>query len=138
MPFLLPLFITIFGLIRAGASAFRDREFRALAFLLAILLVSGMFFYHEVEKWRWLDSLYFSVVTLTTIGYGDLTPHTDAAKIFTMIYIFLGLGVIFGFVNLLADHTRKHQKEAFQSVAGILNRQKQRMFPGNAEDTKKE
>ena len=44
-----------------------------------------------MEGWNLLDSLYFSVVTLTTIGYGDLSPSTAASKIFTIFYIFVGL-----------------------------------------------
>lgn len=104
MPFFLPVLVTVAGLVRAGASAFKDPKFRALAYMLAVLLVSGMFFYHEVEGWRYLDSLYFSVTTLTTIGFGDFVPHTDAGKIFTIMYIFMGLGVIFGFIEQLAEH----------------------------------
>ncbi len=109
MPFFLPFFITVYGLIRAGFSAFKDKEFRALAFLLFILFMSGMVFYHEVEGWRWLDSLYFSVMTLTTVGYGDFSPHYDSSKIFTMVYILIGLGIVFGFVEHLAKHTRENR-----------------------------
>ncbi|MES2014774.1 MAG: potassium channel family protein [Patescibacteria group bacterium] len=122
MFFIISLFTTLLGLIRAAVSAFKDPEFRALAFLLVILLVSGMIFYHEMEGWRWLDSLYFSVITLTTIGYGDLTPHTDAAKIFTMIYIFMGLGTILGFVELLAKHAQDGQtRRTFPSVKNFVS-----------------
>jgi voltage-gated potassium channel Kch len=49
--------------------------------------------------------LYFSVITLTTVGYGDFSPQTPAGKIFTMIYVLVGLGLISGFVYLLADRT---------------------------------
>ena len=47
----------------------------------------------------WLDALYFSVVTLTTVGYGDFSPQTDIGKIFTIIYIIGGIGIIFGFMS---------------------------------------
>lgn len=52
-----------------------------------------------------MDSLYFSVITLTTVGYGDFSPQTPGGKIFTMIDILVGLGLISGFVYLLADRT---------------------------------
>lgn len=112
-------FTALYGLLRAAVSAFRDLEFRALLFLLLVLLSVGTVFYHEVEGWRWLDSLYFSVVTLTTIGYGDLAVHTDGGKIFTMIYIFLGLGTIFGFVEHVARHARKGQIYSFSKVSQL-------------------
>ncbi|WP_269849570.1 potassium channel family protein [Methanosarcina horonobensis] len=50
-----------------------------------------------------LDSLYFSVITLTTVGYGDFTPQTVYGKIFTMIYIFFGLGILIGFITPIGE-----------------------------------
>lgn len=66
---------------------------RALAILPAVL-IGGTLFYSHFEKWSYLDSLYFSVITLATVGYGDLHPITDAAKIFTMFYVFFGVGLV--------------------------------------------
>jgi hypothetical protein len=66
------------------------------------LLLSGTVFFTLVEGWSVLDSFYFSVTTLTTVGFGDPAPTTAAGKIFTMVYIFVGLGVIGGFINVLA------------------------------------
>ena len=43
----------------------------------------------------------FCVVTLGTVGYGDITPTTDVGKIFTVFYIIFGLGVIGGFFATL-------------------------------------
>jgi len=52
------------------------RNFR-LAGAFALLMIGvGSFFYHFVEKLNWLDAVYFCVVTLATVGYGDITPHT--------------------------------------------------------------
>lgn len=54
----------------------------------------GAVFYHYVEGLSWLDSFYFCVITLTTVGYGDITPQTNIGKIFTMFYILIGVGII--------------------------------------------
>ena len=76
---------------------------------LAVRLDYGLsragWFYARVEGWNALDALYFSVITLTTVGYGDFSPHTPAGKIFTMIYVLVGLGLISGFVFLLAERS---------------------------------
>ena len=58
-----------------------------------------------MEGWSVLDSFYLSVTTLTTVGFGEPAPATAAGKIFTILYIFVGLGVIGGFINVLAKHT---------------------------------
>ena len=70
--------------------------------MLAIILLLGMVFYRQVEGWSWLDSLYFSVITLSTVGYGDMSPTTPESRIFTMAYIFLGLNIFVSIVTMLA------------------------------------
>jgi hypothetical protein len=44
------------------------------------------------------------VVTLATVGYGDLHPTTDAAKLFTVVYVLVGLGVFAAFIAELTKH----------------------------------
>jgi hypothetical protein len=43
--------------------------------------------------------LYFSVVAVTTVGFGDFAPTTDASKLFTVAYIILGVGIITTYLN---------------------------------------
>jgi hypothetical protein len=49
-----------------------------------------------------LDSFCFCVITLTTAGYVDLTSATMAGKVFTILYVFAGIGIISGFVYVVA------------------------------------
>jgi voltage-gated potassium channel Kch len=67
---------------------------RRIVMVLVGVLGVGTVFYHNVENLSWLDSIYFCVVTLTTVGYGDITPQTAAGKIFTIFYILIGVGII--------------------------------------------
>lgn len=67
---------------------------RRIAMVVVLLLGIGTVFYHFVEDLRWLDSVYFCVVTLATVGYGDITPKTDIGKVFTIFYILFGVAVI--------------------------------------------
>ena len=81
---------------------FLSPEIRTLFWLVTAFVVIGTIFYDIVEGWRTLDSFYFSVMTLTTVGYGDLSPATDLGKLFTTVYIFGGLGVVLTFLQTLA------------------------------------
>lgn len=69
-----------------------------IAATIAVIGV-GTIFYHLVERFSWLDAYYFSVVTLATVGYGDLTPHTTFGKLFTTFYIFIGVGIVAAFIS---------------------------------------
>jgi voltage-gated potassium channel len=62
-------------------------------------------FYRTVEGWSWIDAVYFSVVTIATVGYGDITPQTAIGKIFTIGYIFSGIGIFVAAVTALAQAT---------------------------------
>ncbi|MGB4758899.1 MAG: potassium channel family protein [Candidatus Saccharimonadales bacterium] len=76
-------------------------QFKATAGIAATMIGLGTVFYHIVEHFKWLDSLYFCVVTLATVGYGDFVPKTDLGKAFTIFYILVGVGIIATFANLL-------------------------------------
>ena len=106
-------FINVLKLMRAIMVWFNnDQEFRILLFLLLTLLIGSTLFYSKFEGWSAIDALYFSVMTMSTIGYGDLVPTTVMSKIFTIICTFLSVGV---FVSLntkrvLVTITNKKEK----------------------------
>ncbi len=76
-----------------------EHRFNILISTVIVTLLIGTLFYNFVEGWNVLDSMYFSVITLTTVGYGDLAPITDAGKIFTSFYVLIGIGIIFAFIR---------------------------------------
>lgn len=75
-------------------------QFRIAATLVLIVLGLGTFFYHVVENLSWVDAFYFSVVSLATVGYGDIVPATTLGKLFTCFYILMGIGILATFANL--------------------------------------
>lgn len=80
-----------------------DEHHISVAFLaIVVLLVFGTFIFHYMEDWSWAESFYFSVVTLTTIGYGDLHPTHDFSRIVTSLYILMGVGVTLTSITVIA------------------------------------
>jgi voltage-gated potassium channel Kch len=59
----------------------------------------GTVVYSALEGWSVVDSLYFSVVALATVGFGDLVPTTDVGKLFTVGYIITGIGILAAFAR---------------------------------------
>ena len=88
---------------RAALRSLREPRTRGLVYATLLIVVVGAVFYRVVEGWRWLDAFYFTIITLSTVGYGDLAPQSDAAKIFTMFYILVGLGILGSFIALVAE-----------------------------------
>jgi voltage-gated potassium channel len=101
----LSLALAFRSLRRAVGAVMRDPETKALPLVAGALLLTGTIFFWRTEDWTIIQALYFSVVTLTTVGYGDLHPTSAGTQIFTIIYILTGLGV---FVALLASVAEKY------------------------------
>lgn len=73
----------------------------ALSAVLTIF-IAGTLGFHYLEGWTFADSFYFTVATLSTVGYGDFSPHTALGKWFTISIIILGVGTMlysFGLVS---------------------------------------
>jgi hypothetical protein len=82
------------------SSEFRLRE--CFLMFIALLAVGVLAYSFLFERWTIIDSLYFTVVMLTTTGYGDLAPSTPGGKLFASLFALAGvvlLGVILGVVG---------------------------------------
>ncbi|PWB38553.1 MAG: two pore domain potassium channel family protein [Parcubacteria group bacterium] len=80
----------------------RTKIFVALSTLF-IWLGFGTLSYHYIERWNWVVSFYFSVTTLTTVGYGDLYPTTDFSRLFTAFYILSGVSVVLASLGIIGS-----------------------------------
>jgi len=88
-------------------SALSDAAVLGLLALTFTLVLVASIFYAIIEGWSFLDAAYFSVVTIATVGYGDLVPRTAAGKIFTMAYVICGLGIFVAAVGAVGEHVAR-------------------------------
>ena len=68
-----------------------------------ILLGIGTVVYHHLEGWGYISSFYFSVVSVTTIGYGDLHPTSDVSRLFTAIYLLVGVATMLAALGIIGS-----------------------------------
>ena len=101
------------GHLIKGLRAFSaDPASQAVLGVASVVIGTGTVFYRFVEGLRWLDSLYFSVITLTTVGYGDFSPTTNAGKVFTMFYVLVGIGIFVALVTQIGGHLIEARNQA--------------------------
>lgn len=123
---MIPFFRPVLLFVRTLSGMLERQEFRSLCYIVLETLGLGTFVYHNLEGWTWLDSLYFSVITLTTVGYGDFSPQTAPGKLFTIFYIFAGLGLLLGFVSVVGEQLVEDGHGAMQR-----RQQKRKTFTKN-------
>ncbi|MBI4689168.1 MAG: potassium channel protein [Nitrospirae bacterium] len=62
--------------------------------LLVIVIVSGTLGYMLIEKWRFLDSFYMTVITIASVGFMEVNPLSQQGRIFTIFLIIFGMGIL--------------------------------------------
>lgn len=98
----------------------RDRLIVIFGLLIGFLLVGGAV-YHNLEGWSYLDSVYFTAMTITTVGYGDFVPTTPESKVFTIIFSMSGISlVLFALLTL----GRQYETRLLRRVREAIKRGK--------------
>jgi voltage-gated potassium channel len=70
------------------------RKYLLFVLPLVLLLLAGPIGYELLEGFSFLEGLYLTAITITTVGYGDLAPVTVAGRLFTILLIFSGVGYV--------------------------------------------
>ncbi|MBI2574616.1 two pore domain potassium channel family protein [Candidatus Woesearchaeota archaeon] len=83
----------------------------AITSLIALIII-GTTFYHFAEGWRLIDAFYFTTVTLTTVGYGDLHATKDISKIFTAFFAVIGISIaLYSLTMIGSDYFSRRESE---------------------------
>ena len=86
--------------------------------ILLVVLSFGTAGYMLIEKWSLLDSLYMTVITITTVGYREMGPMSPAGMIFTIFVVFSGMGLIIYILGAVAQAMVEFQ------LGSVLGRRK--------------
>ncbi len=89
--------------------------------MLVSVIISGTVFFKFVEGWSWIDAYFFTVVTLSTVGYGELVPATAIGKIGTTVFIIAGLGIFAAAIQQFGHYAirkREHHSEILVASLG--------------------
>lgn len=77
--------------IRGRFNQLIEHPLLAVGLILAAVLLSGTVGYMVIERWSVLDALYMTVITFTTIGFGEVRPLSPAGRVFTIGIILFGV-----------------------------------------------
>ena len=104
--------VSIFSRIQAwlfpATFLWKDEDARNVVAYAIFIIAAGTFLFHLIEGWEWLNSTYFVIVTLTTIGFGDFVPVTSLGKIITIFYGINGIVIFLGMFDSIR-RVRIHQ-----------------------------
>ncbi len=86
-------------------------EVRMALLALSVMITIGTVAYHQIEGWNWVTSFYFTVATLTTVGYGDIYPTTDLSRLFTACFALAGVTIALASIGIIGSTYLKKRDE---------------------------
>ena len=92
-------------------SVFRSSRIRALILLFAGVLALGTVIFWMLEPFTWVQAFYFTVATVTTVGYGDLVPSSDWTRLVVAIYALFAITFYLAFASFLGIHFLEREEE---------------------------
>jgi voltage-gated potassium channel len=81
-----------------------EKHFKWIMFLLVSIMAIGVFGLMLIEDWSFLDALYMTVITMSTVGYKEIYPLSTEGKVFVIVLIILGVGSFFYIVTITAEY----------------------------------
>lgn len=95
--------------LRQSISGIQDIKLTTCLMLLVLVLSAGTLGYRYLENWRWIDCLYMTVITISTVGFKEVQELSDAGRIYTIILIFTGVGTLGVTLSILFENFFQHQ-----------------------------
>ena len=85
---------------------------------LLLIYIAGAYAFEQVEGWNLVDSVYFITSTISTVGYGDITPQTDVGKLMAVFLIWTGISLAFYIIYTFAAYREQVIDQEIKSRIG--------------------
>lgn len=72
--------------------------------LVAVIVAVGVAGLMGVEGWSFIDSLYMTVITISTVGFSEVYPLSQGGKLFVIVLIFFGVGTYIYIISIVAEY----------------------------------
>jgi len=99
------IFLQFYKNIRWIGQRYSRSEFLSIIGALCLLALTGTVIYSLIEGWSLLDALYATVITITTVGYGDFTPKSPQGRIFAIFFTLIAITIGGYSISTLAAYT---------------------------------
>lgn len=106
---------------------FRSKFYTAISLLIFVMLI-GIFGFRFMSGYSWVDALYMTVITITTVGFGEVHPLDNDAKIFTVFLIMASVVIVTYAISVITEYIlRKNnieelkQKKMQKKIDGMSN-----------------
>lgn len=90
------------------------------------------------ERWCIIDSLYFTVVTFTTVGYGDLLPTTEVTKLFTSLYSLVGVSILGVALGVIGSKVMEYKMRMASKADQVLEDTFMSLLNNSSADSRRE
>lgn len=104
------------------------RRLLVVSAISVIIVALGTAWYTLVEQWPVLDAMYMTVITLTTVGFGEVHPLSSQSRAFTVVLIFLGVGTVAYGLSSLGEYflttgfvERVRRRTLIRMISGMKN-----------------
>ncbi len=97
------------------------REVIFAGIMLLLVIIVGVIGYMNIDDFRFVDALYMTVITISTVGFGEVHELTDGGKIFTSLLILASLVILGYFISILTQKLFQTQMKFFYSRGSKKN-----------------
>lgn len=105
--------VSLLNSAKKGLIQLRRSSLLPLVIPFVLLIVLGTFAYAQLEGWTLVESLYATIITITTVGYGDLSPQTNAGRIFAIFFTLVAIGLAgYAISSVVAELFERQQEKS--------------------------